>query len=340
MFEHLIREVEKLGTSHRFSINVSIDDKGYYDRVCPHEQCKGEFKVLFDDWRDKVRDEEVFCPFCRHVAQATEWHTPEQVRQIQEAATAEAARLFGAAIKRGVDRTGTIRMGGGMFPITISLKYNPGRIPVVVPAAASEPLRQDFSCERCSCRYTSVGASFFCPACGHNSAISTFETTLETVEKTIAALPVLRESLGKTVDPDTSKNAVRQILEDQFPRLVGAFERLSEALFSKHPNASSHAYKGSIFQRLDDASALWFATTGKSYNDFLGPNEILRMKILFQQRHVLSHRQGIIDQKYLDNTGEKCYSVGQRLVVNEADVLELVALLRKLTCGLRSVVPK
>jgi hypothetical protein len=339
MFEHLINEMEKLGTTHAFSIQVTLDDKGYYDRVCPGAQCGGEFKVFFDDWRDKVRDEDVFCPFCRHVAVSTEWNTPAQERQIQEAAQAEAARLFGAAMKRGVERTGTVRMGGGMFPMSISLKYNPGRIPPVILAAASNALRQEFVCEKCSCKYASLGASFFCPACGHNSVTSTFDTTLETVEKTVAFLPALRASLESIAEPDTAKNAARQLLEDQFPRLVGAFERLSEALFARLPNVASHPYKGNVFQRLDDASALWHAATGKSYKDFLKTTEISRLKVLVQRRHVLSHRQGIVDQKYLDHTGDTAYKVGQRLVVDDSDVSELVTLLRKLTFGLRAIVP-
>ncbi|MBN1511807.1 MAG: hypothetical protein JXB13_07315 [Phycisphaerae bacterium] len=52
----------------------------------------------------------------------------------------------------------------------------------------------------------------------------------------------------------------------------------------------------------------------------------------------ISHQQGIVDQTYLDRSGDRSYSVGQRLVVREADVLELVDLLQKLTVGLRGLV--
>ncbi len=62
------------------------------------------FKVLFEDWKHKVRDEQVYCPFCRREAVATEWHTPEQAEHIKSAARAEMARLVQGALKRGVER--------------------------------------------------------------------------------------------------------------------------------------------------------------------------------------------------------------------------------------------
>jgi hypothetical protein len=63
-----------------------------------------------------------------------------------------------------------------------------------------------------------------------------------------------------------------------------------------------------------------------------------RLKLLFQRRHVLSHKQGFVDQSYIDRAGDGSHSVGQRLVVREADVLELLELIGKLANGLRTLV--
>ncbi len=220
----------------------------------------------------------------------------------------------------------------------MSLSYKPGQLPAVVPATASDELRQEFACEECHCRYASLGASFFCPACGHNSAQSSFDNTLDTVKKTVGALGQMRLTLEQTTNSDVAKDAVRQLLEDQFARLVGAFERFNEALFAKLPNTSQCPKQGAVFQRIDDASQLWQQASGKSYSDFLGASELQRVKLFFQRRHVLSHRQGIVDQAYITKSGDSGYAVGQRLVVRDADVLELVDLLAKLAAGLRSLV--
>lgn len=338
MFDEIIRELKRLEQPRRISVSIPLDDKGFFDRVCPGSKCRGQFKVLFDDWKEKVSDARAFCPFCGHTAPADEWNTAAQQRHFDSAAEAEMGRLLNGAMKRAVQRTRPQRIGGGLFEISMSLGYTPGRISPVLPATASAELRQDFTCEVCGCRFASLGASFFCPACGHNSAVSSFDNTLETVRKTVAALPAMRSALEQAANADAAKDATRQLLEDQFPRLVGAFERLNEALFEKVPSASQFPKRGSVFQRLDDASALWQQATQKSYADFLSVGELQRMKVWFERRHVLSHRQGIVDQKYIDRSGDRSYADGQRLVVRDGDVLELVELLAKLAAGLRSLV--
>lgn len=338
MFEEVIREMQDLEKPRRVSISVPLDDKGLYDRECPNPECGGAFKVLFDDWRDKVSDVRVFCPFCRHEAPSDQWHTGPQVDHIRSVALAEMSRLVQGAMQRGRARSRTTKISSGLIGISMRLRYTPGRIPEIIPAKASGVLRQDFTCETCSCRYASLGASFFCPACGHNSAKSSFDNTLETVRNTVRAADPMRATLEETVNADTARDAVRQILEDQFARLVGAFERLNEALFDKLLNASQFPKKGNIFQRIDDASMLWQQASGKGYGDFLDVMELQRMKLLFQRRHVLSHKQGFVDQAYINKSGDTSYAAGQRLVVKDAEVLELVDLLAKLAVGLRGLV--
>jgi len=338
MFEEIIREIEEISKPRRISIQIPLDDKGFYDRLCPNPECRGAFKILFDDWGEKVSQERAYCPFCRHEAEADQWNTPEQVEHIRSAAMAEMSRLVQGALRRGVERTRPVTMGGGLVKVGMSLSYSPGHVPAVLPATASEELRQNFTCESCKCRYASVGAAFFCPACGHNSATSCFDTTLETVQMTVASLASVQSSLEQSTGADTAKNVIRQLLEDQFARLVGAFERVNEALFDKLPTASQNPRKGSVFQRVDDASNLWNQAAGKGYDAFLSVDELRRLKLQFQRRHVFSHRQGIVDQTYIDKSGDTTYTVGQRLVVRESDVTELVSLLKKLTDGLRTLV--
>ena len=338
MFEELIREISKLHGQHEISIGMPLDDNGFFDRECPNEECGRHFKVLFEDWKTRVADERVFCPFCRHEAPAEEWNTPEQVEHIKSAGTAAMTRMVQDALQRGVRRSRPKRIDAGPFGISMKLGFEPGDIPPVIPASPTDALRQEFACEACGCRYASLGASFFCPACGHNSAATSFNNTLATVRKAVGALGSIQEALEQTLGPDAARDTVRQLLEDQFARLLGAFERFNEALFHELPAAAAIPRRGAVFQRVDDASALWAQATGKSYEDFLSPEELRRMNLLFQRRHVLSHRQGIVDQQYIDRSGDMTYAVGQRLIAKESDVLELVDLVEKLTTGLRRLV--
>src|SRR5690242_9686147 len=92
MFDRTLRELQELAQSVRISIDVAVDDNGYFDRLCPQEECAFAFKVLLADWKEKVPDEAAHCPFCGHTAAPSEFNTPEQVAYFQEVAKAEVMR--------------------------------------------------------------------------------------------------------------------------------------------------------------------------------------------------------------------------------------------------------
>ena len=64
MFDEIMRELRRLEKPVSVPIDMPLDDKGYYDRKCPHSECGADFKVLFDDWKEKVPDEFGVCPKC------------------------------------------------------------------------------------------------------------------------------------------------------------------------------------------------------------------------------------------------------------------------------------
>ena len=173
MFDETLRSLKKIGAGERVRIDMPLDEDGYLDRQCPSEKCLAEFKVLFEDWRDKVRDDDAYCPMCRHEARAVDWCTLEQKRYIKEVALKHLDRQLGKALRRDA-RNFNRRQPRNSF-ITMSMKVKPGNIPVPVPASVADLLQQRLTCEKCSCRYASLGASFFCPACGHNSAETAFD---------------------------------------------------------------------------------------------------------------------------------------------------------------------
>lgn len=49
-------------------LDILTDEKGYYDRQCPNQQCEYIFKIYMEDWLEKVTKEKVFCPMCGHIA--------------------------------------------------------------------------------------------------------------------------------------------------------------------------------------------------------------------------------------------------------------------------------
>lgn len=338
MFDETLRALRQLESGMRISIDLPLDEKGCIDRRCPSQECGNHFKVVFDDWRDKVPNERAICPYCRFEHDPQEWNTPEQDEYIRSVGFAHVQGMIDRAMQSDSRRHNMrerSRPRRGLIDISMTMDFKPGPRPLIVPLEIAEALRQDFACEACACRWSSLGSSFFCPACGHNSAAVMFDRTAETVRRLVEHIPGIT---GGIPDPDTAADVVRQIMEDQLGRLVGAFERLGEALSETVPAARRAPRKGNVFQRIDDASDWWRQSVGSGYDTWLQPGELVRLRVLYQRRHLLVHRQGIVDQAYLDKSGDSAYRLSQRIVVRADDVSALVGLLEKLAAGLRGSV--
>lgn len=315
-----------------FSLQVSIstDDDGYLDRACPNEVCESEFKVLVDDWQDKVCDEEVFCPICGHTATSENWFTEGQIEHLQTAALAEFMPLLDNEMKRMAQDFNRSMPKGGL--ISISMSYKPSHPVAIVPLSAAELMRQRYTCEACGCRYAAIGAAFFCPSCGHNSAQTALVETLATIRR----LPEVRTALEAGLDRDAVENTYRLMLEENMGKLVASFQRFAEATFETLPNAGDFTPRRNLFQNLAQSSDLWEQVIGLRYEALVTPNEWGQLQRYFQQRHILAHKDGIVDEEYRQKTGDRQYQSGQRLVIRESDVMRFTDLVEHLATKLRS----
>jgi hypothetical protein len=327
-----LRELKKLERGVRVPVQIPLDEHGFIDRRCPSPECGAEFKVAHDDWRTKVSDKVVFCPICRQEAPATEWNTAGQERHIRQVAMAHLHKTVDDAMRDDVRGFNARQPRGGL--ISMSMTFRPGPAPILIPIAAAEELRQQFACEACGCRYSSLGAAFFCPACGHNSAQTTFATAVKTVRTSVANLEQIRAAVEAAADKDAAENTSRQILENGLVKLVASFQRFAEAMFHRMPGAASVRVRKNLFQNLDESSRVWKEATGTGYEDLLTVREMADLVLCFQQRHLLAHKEGIVDQEYRDKSGDLSYSVGQRLVVKDQAVLRFAELVEKLSTGL------
>lgn len=332
MFDDVIRKLKQLEHGVQISIQLEIDDNGYLDRVCPSTECRTHFKVFFEDWRNIVRDEEVFCPLCRHDAKASEWNTPEQEEHINNTAYAYLHQQVGEAFQSDSRKFNRSQRRNSF--IKMSMSYKPGWVPIPIPASASEIMTQEFQCDECKCRYSSIGAAFFCPSCGHNSVLDTFSNSVKTVKKTLAAIPVIRTALEESTDKNIAEDSIRHICENGLVKIVSSFQRYAEACFHKLPNAGSFPIRRNLFQNLSDSDTIWRSATGTGYTDILDSIEYQSLLVYFQQRHVLSHLDGIVDQQYIDRSSDCRFDVGQRLIVTESSVTQLAGVIEKLANGL------
>lgn len=117
-----------------------------------------------------------------------------------------------------------------------------------------------------------------------------------------------------------------------------AYQRYAESLFESSRNASQLTARRNVFQTVDEANDLWRRACGKGYEDLLSSDQLADFRRYFQQRHLLAHRDGIVDQGYIDRSGDKTYRLGQRIVVREEDVTRLANLVKTVADALRKAV--
>jgi hypothetical protein len=326
MFEETLRELKRLQGA-QVAVSVPADADGYLDRECPAEKCLFGFKLHQEDWRDKVRDEEVFCPFCGHAAPASSWATREQVESLKSAAVAQIQQRLASAMKRDASRWNQ-RQPRKSF-IRMTMRVTDGPRTVVLPLAAVEPMQLKISCPTCRCRYAVIGAAFFCPACGHNAADLVFIQSIAGIRRALDALDAVRAAIE---DRDAAATTIRLLTENGLQNAVTAFQRFAEAVYSRFPGVSKP--RRNAFQNLAEGSALWQTACDKGYDAYLEPGEVTALTRYFQQRHLLAHTEGIVDADYLARTGDTEYRAGQRIVIRDAAVRECVGLIDKLAAGM------
>ena len=267
MFEETIRTLRQLDGTTSASVPISYDKEGYFDRECPSEECQFHFKIHSEDWKVKVRDEEVFCPFCGHTADSSEWNIQEQLEHAKQAVIAHLRSTVGGALKRDAARWNRRQPRNSFISMTMKVDSRPQH--VALPPAAADPMRLKIVCPACECRYAVIGAAYFCPSCGHNAADQVFALTIAGIRKSLEALNAVRTAIQ---DPDTAESTTRLIVENGLQNAVTAFQRCAEALFANLP--SSPTARRNAFQNLAEGSQIWQAATGKSYRDHLSEDEL------------------------------------------------------------------
>lgn len=328
MFDDLLKTLRGLdGSKISVPISAEADADGYRDRQCPATECEFLFKVHEDDWRDIVSDEAVWCPFCGHEASSDEWWTHEQIERAKDAAFAEVKHRVNSAMRRDARRFNQRQPRGSFISMSMQVDARPKEL--VLPAAATDPMQLKITCPECACRYAVIGSAYFCPACGHNAADLVFGQSLGTIRATLDNLLSIAAGLP---DRDLAENTMRLLTEDSLQRIVTAFQRYAEALYAKHPSAPQP--RRNAFQSLDEGTRLWEKVFGRGYSAHVEAAQLALLTRSFQQRHLLAHREGIVDADYIARSGDQNYREGQRLVIKESAVRECLILIEKLAAGL------
>lgn len=327
MFEELMKTLEGL-ENRSVSIPIEADEKGYIDKQCPAKDCEFLFKVNGEDWKSIFKKESVWCPMCKHEAPADQWYSIAQVEHARNEALSVIKGQINQAMRIDARNFNRSQPRKGFLSMSMEVKDGSHRT-YVLPARAAEAMQLEIQCEKCSARFAVIGSAYFCPACGFNSVIRTFNDSLRKIRAKKDGEDAVRASLIQAIGKDEAELTCRSLRETCLADGVMAFQKYCEGLYAPYGTFSMN-----VFQRIDEGNDLWRKALNVGYDKWLSSGEIGELKILYQKRHLLAHQEGIVDDRYIQKSSDTTYKPGQRIVVSRSDIKNLLESLEKLGRGL------
>jgi hypothetical protein len=333
-----LSNVETTAEGFQASLSLPVDDDGFFGRECP--ACEQPFKMNADQWDALPEDAQVTCPYCGEQPEDVhDFMTPDQRERVDAAIEALTEQYVHGAFSDMLRRSfgsRPRRPGGGMFSIEMSVDTGEPPPIRVLPEYVEEKVRRTITCSSCSTTYAVYGASAYCPVCGPRAARATV----------IEAIDAARTALGlEDLLPADAREQARaagvfgNVAADTIKRVVTLFEVFARSQFEErvptHRDKLRKAGRG-VFQRLEDADDLFDQDAGLRLSSLVESNTWARLLVTFQQRHVLAHRHGVIDDYYLQRVPGARQRVGQALVVTRKEAEQALDDLERLVQALAS----
>ncbi|WP_203249294.1 hypothetical protein [Sporosarcina beigongshangi] len=314
-------------------IEIVSDEKGYLDRECPHEECEFIFKIHIEDWKNRVSDEKVYCPRCGHIAPSDQWWTQQQLNDMRELATQWAISEVQKTIQK------SFREMSRSSNKYLKVSYKPGKKVTFHnnPIGQQEEWELEILCDQCGTKTSVIGTAYFCPCCGHNAVDRVFNVSMNRVKNQLNSLNEMQELLEKIHDKDIATNMIQNLTETSLKDVISAYQKFAMESFNK---GCSKKVRPNDFQIVDKGSGLFTKYYGIGYEEWLTIDEIDYMNVMFQRRHILEHNNGIVDERYLKNSNDTTYRVGQRVVCKKGHVVKLLEIIKKLSANISLTVIK
>lgn len=319
------------------SVPLSLDEKGFIDRSCP--KCSYRFKVKDSCWPSSKTGwppwartiAYAFCPMCGHKAASDNWHTPEQIKAAERIALEKAKQQVLSQIDKSLAQ---LSRSFSHNPF-IKMEYRPSFSyrHIYTRTPFDRALERNIVCSKCDASYAVVGSAFFCPVCGENTVVASFTSAMSNICKALDALPAAKRAFEESGGVDFAKDQIRHLVERSVGDIISAFQSFALRLYE---DLGGHGARPNDFQRLAKGSELFESLTGKAYSEWVTTDQLKFMSLMFQRRHLLEHNNGLVDQRYLDQTNDLGYKAGERIVVRVDDVRKLQAITLALGNGLLS----
>jgi hypothetical protein len=294
--------LKRLG--NQVNVPMSSDEDGYFGRECPVEACLGYFKVTPGTGIQGPAP--CHCPYCGHSGDNNTFWTQEQL----EYARSFVLRQITDALHKDMKSMEFDHKPKGIFGIGISLKVTRGT-PHPIKYYREKELETHVVCESCTLRYAIYGVFGWCPDCGIHNSLQILAKNFELAKKELA--------LAQTVEKDLADHLIGDALENAVSAFDGFGRELSsqmggEIRFQNLPGARRNVQERFGFDLAD-------GLTLEKWND------VCRV---FQKRHLLAHKMGVIDDDYVQKASDPGAVTGRKVHISYEEVNSSIEIIEKL----------
>jgi hypothetical protein len=289
---------------NRVSVPIRPDKDGYLGRECPSKECVGYFKIT--PGTGIKGPAPCHCPYCGYSGASNEFFTREQIEYAQSVAV----RKFLSAIDKDLKSLEFEHKPQGMFGIGISLRVE-GSPPRPLRYYREKQLETEVVCDKCTLMYAIYGVFGWCPDCGVHNSLQILTKNLELAKKEL--------TLAESAEADLADHLVGDALEN----VVSAFDGFGRQVCSQKAADIS-------FQNLPTARRKVQETFGLDFADVLRPDEWDQACKLFQNRHLLAHKMGVMDEGYVLKAKDPGAVAGRKVSLNRDEVTSAMNLIEAL----------
>lgn len=311
--------------TYEISVPIQPDEEGMAGKECPKPDCEKYFKVKGGTGIPDNQD--MYCPYCSSKGSSNEFFTKEQIEYAKSIALRQLTGMFGKELKK-LERHS---FKNALLSLNIRIESKPYPIKYYV----EKQLQENISCEDCGCEYAIYGIYAICPDCGQHNLFQIFQKNVCIIRRQLELEDKLYEKFGETnrkdID-DLTKDLGDKFLEDAYKNVVTAFETFCREVYNKLKHKAinpSMVLKGNPFQSLDRTKDIFFSQHKINIFANLSNDEIERLSILFNKRHILTHNLGIIDQKFLSNTELQQGFLNHKVETSKQEVTSTLTILTK-----------
>jgi hypothetical protein len=291
---------------------IQSDEQGLWGRNCP--ACRKYFRT------NHIMDV-TWCPYCAESAPSLAFVSVAQRTYI--------TAYYDAYARAHIEKKNTTLDIAEVTDVTPAWHYS------------EEKQQFHFTCDGPDCKTQAdiMGEYGYCPSCGRTNARRLFA---EKMDKLISRIAFVKA----TVD---DRHERERVWEEITKACVSDFEPLGKHLrrkllcFPMTPKRRKQVEELSFQQlvRTNDLMQQWFdigmlewAGNAAAPAVKVAQSEVSFIKMMVHKRHILVHNGGLVDQEYLEHSGDDSVRLDERIRINRREAIRFVEAVRVMAANL------